>query len=366
MNHRNQIKSKRAIALLLAAVPAIGVILTGCEKKDSGGQYDKLRERIQAAKEKDAAGPADEPVADTAADAVTDEIPAEPMQDPDAKADTEEADVLKEMLLKETGAGIDEVAVFAQEDYDGDGSEEAFALVGETIEDYPEMRTIEGNVWFVTKNGCELLHEGAAMGIYDDMRSMILGHTKYVLFDEVYATAILTYVWSVSNGKAVEAPFSAAGEVITDVPEGEDRFRIMDSSYDCSYYPDTDSWMGHTWKHYYFFYFDDIDEVCEYAGAYITQQTVLFLCGRDLVKELMPKGAKMDSLYCRGNGHIVINYELAGDDCVNYYHYIYNFLEGSFVDDTGEETKEEPLDGICKEALCPDIASYPEVPNPEN
>ena len=561
MNHRNQIKSKRTIALLLAAVCAIGVILTGCKKQNGDGQYDKLRDRIQAAKEKEtgterpAENPADEePSGEPAGDAFYDKLAsivndADPKQwdsfalvdldgdgimelfaanfdgerdDPgicpymivaqdvtgepvinddllfdgvagaggyrgslyllegmgrlrevafyaplgtpadtiyvmedgtieildygyfetdswgdlgDTSADDwdlfehgewkwndkvvteeeydsnleadlrgaretafsdlnwlskekvlqelkkfsasagnvseepheEQGDDLKPILMRKSGATEDQVIVFEQQDYDGDGKEEAFALIGEVVDDPEVMRTVVGNIWFISSDESEkLLHEGIGMGFQEGIRTMTLGKTTYALFDEVYATANLTYVWYVQDGKAVEAPFSAAGEVITDVPEGEDRFRIMDSSYDCSYYPDTDSWMGHTWKHYYFFYFDEIDEVCEYAGAYITQQTVPFLCGRDLVKELVPKGAKMDSLYCRGNGHIVINYELAGDGCVNYYHYIYDFLKGSFVDDTGEETQEEPLDGICKEALCPDIANYPEVPNPEN
>ena len=50
---------------------------------------------------------------------------------------------------------------------------------------------------------------------------------------------------------------------------------------------------------------------------------------------------------------------------MNYYHYIYDFALDCFVDDCGIETGEEPLAGICKEALCPDIANYPEVPNPD-
>ena len=44
--------------------------------------------------------------------------------------------------------------------------------------------------------------------------------------------------------------------------------------------------------------------------------------------------------------------------------YIYDFSKESLVDDIGEITGEEPLWGIYLEALCPEIANYPEVPGP--
>ena len=354
---------KKAIALILVCILTCSVILTGCGKKSSDDRFDKLRDRVAAAKEN-----AEEPEESAKPEREEPETADPERADSAAEEDgDEESDDLKTVLMRKSGATEDQVVVYEQQDFDGDGKEEAFALIGE-VEDDPElMKTVVGDVWFISSDEREqLLHEGVGMGFNEGIRTMTMGPRTYALFDEVYATAILTYVWYVDGGKAVEAPFSAAGEVLTEVPEGEGRFRIMDDSYDAMYDPESDSWMGHTWKHYYFFYFPDIDEVNEYAGAYITQQTVPFLCGRDLVKELVPKGAKMDSLYCRGNGQIIINYELAEGGLVNYYHHIYDFLNGYFVDDVGEETGEEPLAGICKEALCPEIASYPEVPNPEN
>ncbi len=273
---------------------------------------------------------------------------------------------LKDILIGETGAADDEIAVFAEDDFDNDGAKEAFSLVGEVMEEYDDRKVIEGTVWFVNEDGCRKLHEPQGMGMFDEVLYMTFGDTTYVMFDEMYATALVTYVWTVSDGEAAEAPFSALGEVITDTSDGEDQFRIMDSSYDGMFNPETSSYMGHTWKHYYFFYNDQDDKVYEYGGTEINRENVVFLCGRDLVGELIPERDQITGIFCRGNGLIVINYEHIADGCAMNYHYIYDFTKGYFVDDMGLETGEEPLDGICKEALCPEIANYPSVPGPDD
>ncbi|MBP5384755.1 MAG: hypothetical protein J6Y57_07260, partial [Lachnospiraceae bacterium] len=344
---------KKTILLTTLCLMA-GLLFTGC--KGSGAdeelKLDQIKKRIESVAE-----------TKTAADETKN---TEESATPGQAADETQAD-LRELLIRETRAAENEIASFLQDDFDGDGTEEAFALVGQVIDDWDSMKTVEGTVWFVSKDGCTDLYAASGMGLSDRTRMMQMGDTKYVLFDEVYATGLLTYVWSVSDGQAKQAPFSALGEVLTDTPDGAGRFRIMDSSYDCMYNPESSSWMGHTWKHYYFFYNDDDGpgRVEEYAGTPIDADTVQYLCGRDLIGDLIAPGDQVDSVFCRGNGLIVINYEHFADGCAMYYHYIYDFSKGCFVDDTGVTTGEEPLDGICKEALCPSIASYPQVPTPD-
>ncbi len=281
----------------------------------------------------------------------------------EGREDSSGAD-LKKMLLEESGAKESQIAAFIQDDLDGDGEEEAFAVIGEEVDDYGDQKIIDGTVWFAGAGGCEPLHGPAGMGLYDRIRTMKMGDNEYVLFDEVYATSLLTYAWSVSGGEAVEAPFSTLGEVLTDTGDGPDRFRIMDSSYDGMYDPDIDSWMGHTWKHYYFFA-DENGDVREYAGTETVRENVIYLSGADVVGDKLPAGDKMTSLFCRGNGLIVMNYEHTEDGYVTRRHVIYDLTEGHYVDDAGEPNDGQPLDGLCKEALCPEIASYPELPVPD-
>ena len=305
-----------------------------------------------------------------AVEAITIKEPAQPEEEEikteeEAEAVAENAD-LKSALMKEANVSDEEIISFVQDDYDGDQKEEAFAITGQVIDDYGEMRIVEGSVWFVSGDGCTNLHPSGGMGMSDAIRFMTMGDGKYVLVDDVYATSIVTYVWKVSEGKAVEMPFSALGEVLTDTPDGEGRFRIMDSSYDSMFNPETGGPIGHTWKHYYFFYVPETDEIMEYGGTDISADDVKTLCGRDIIGELILPRDTVDDVFCRGNGLVVINYEHIADGCVMYYHYIYDFINGRFVDDTGQECGEEPLEGVCKKALCEEIANYPRPPLPEN
>ena len=271
---------------------------------------------------------------------------------------------LKKDFMEKTGKKEADIALFEQDDYDGDGKEEAFILVGEVVDEYEDNKTVSGSLWFISEKDCKKLSDTISMGFNAPLRTMKMGKTDYVLVDEVYVTARVTQVWYVSEGKAVEASFSSVGEVITGMEGDPDRFRIMDSSYDATYDVSSDVWMGHTWKSYYFFYDSEDDKIHEYGGTDIDDATAEYWCGRDIVDELLPKGDKIDSLFCRGNSLIVLNYEHEQDGCIDYYHYIYDFNKGCLVDDTRNETNEEPLNGIYLEALCPELASYPEVPGP--
>lgn len=271
---------------------------------------------------------------------------------------------LKELLLKKAGASEDELCNYIEDDFDGDGKKEAFALIGTEFDEFDQM-IVEGAVWFVSANECKNLRQSTGMGISESPRHMTVGGTDYLLFDDLYVTESVTYVWSVSDGTVIEAPFSGVGNVYTDPSDEKDCFRILKSAYDGEYDHTIDAPIGHTWKNYYFFYNDETGRVEEFAGTAISQDNVPFLCDIDIVEEKLPKGDKVDSLFCRGNGLIVLNYEHEEDDTTYYYHYIYDFTKGYYIDDYGDEvTGDEPLMGTCAVTICPDIANYPEVPGP--
>ncbi len=287
---------------------------------------------------------------------------AEPEEPEEVEKAEDGRDELLEKVLKKSGAAEEKLQCFEYDDFDNDGVYEAFALIGEKMDDYGDGPVVEGALWFVTADKCEQLAETGGMGYRDTARTMEIGGTNYVMFDEIYVTEAVTRVWYVSGG-AKEAVFSGCGNVAE--PTEKDRFCIMNSSYDAFLDPDMGMPSGHTWKYYYFFYNSEEGEVNEYAGTTIDAATVEFLCGRDLLAEIMSDSDTIDSIFCRGNGHIVINYEYNEGGTVNFEHYIYDFTEGHYVDDYGQKLSEaEAQLGTCASSICPFIASYPEVPGP--
>ena len=276
------------------------------------------------------------------------------------------ADILWDTLIDETGATEDEVAAFVRDDFDDDGIEEAFALIGTVSEDWDDITRISGNLWYVSPEGCVALRSSVGLGIGDEARFMTLGDTVYILFTDYFVSESYTYVYSVENGKVSEAGFSGVGYVAPD-DKYSDRFTITDSSYDMNYDAELGFMIGHTWKKYYFFYDSETDNVYEFAGTTIDEATVNYWVKDIIVNELVPQDCTIDNIFMRGNGLIVINYENASDDgSISYYHYIYSTEKGSFIDDMGTEIEATPLDGTYQYCLCPDIASYPEVPGPND
>jgi len=353
---------KRTICLIV--IMAV-LVLTSCGKDNESVEPSAATEEaVQPADTQEAVQEQEEKAEPTAEAAVT--KAAEPAEDKtvaDQKPEEKE-DALKADFMEKTGKKDEDIVTFYEDDFDHDGIKEAFVIVGEAVEDYGDYKVIDGNVWFIGSKECKKICETMGMGFSDAIRDMKLGDTDYLLFDEIFVTALLTDVWYVSEGRACEASFSKVGQVMEGLEGDPDRFRIVDSSYDALYETADDIWMGHTWKSYYFFYDSEDGKIHEYGGTEIDDATAEYWCGRDIVEEFLPKGDKINSLFCRGNSLIVMNYEHEEDGCINYYHYIYDFNKGCLVDDSRGETTDEPLAGIYLEALCPEMASYPEVPGP--
>lgn len=264
-------------------------------------------------------------------------------------------------LLEASDAKDSDIQYLCHGDYDGDGAEDAFALIGKPSEGLDGETLAEAALWFSGKSGCVKLGESVGMGFRPASREMKIGGVNYLIFDDLFVTQAVSHVWYVSNGKAREAVFSGLGEVVTDL-DGEDKFRIMDSSYDSFYDSDIGSMVGHTWKHYYFYYDSSKKKIFEYAGGTTDENVAAKLCGFDIVGELMPADANIESLFTRGNGMVVLNFSYPSGGGRQYCHYIYDFNKGSLVDDTGNPTGKTPLDGTCLASLCPKIAAYPDYP----
>ncbi len=270
-------------------------------------------------------------------------------------------ETLESRLLSKAGVTKDKLQFYRQDDFDGDGQQEAFALIGGKSDMDWTVPIVEGDVWFVSPRSCKKLHDNEGMGFGGEYRTMKLGNLTYVMFDEQYATGVRTDVWYVSDGRANDAWFTEKGYVIP-LENDNEHFCIEDSSYDCMYDPEVNGMLGHTWKYYYFYYEPKYGTVQEYGGTEIDRATVTEVCGKDIVSELITSTDQIDTIYYRDNGQIIINFSRKEDGCIYYYHYIYNLPRECLVDDTAMETGKEPLQGIVLKALCPDMASYPEKP----
>lgn len=274
------------------------------------------------------------------------------------------SDHLYDLLLDNAGCSDDEVIVFERDDYDSDGNEEAFAIVGEEIEPYDDGTVyVDGEVWFVSENECRIIHRTFGLGTGEEARHMTLGDVNYILFDEFFVSESYSFVFYVDKGEVWETDYSGLGYVLASEDE-ENRFTITDSSYDMMDEPDI-GLIGHTWKKYYFFYDSEYGNTYEYAGTTIDEATVSYWCDDIIVNEIVPEGSTVSNIFMRGNGLIVINFETEEDDgSIRYYHFIYSTEKESFIDDAGKETDSTPLDGIYLNCLCSMMASYPEVPGP--
>ena len=344
-------KNKKAVKLL--GIVLAGVLMSGCTinlPQTVPAETASTKEEVSAV--------ADSSEVKEETSSVTEETQISSQGETAQNVQTD----LKAKLVEQQNVDEKAIVYFNQDDYDGDGKEEAFALIGEEEDEYGEQTLVNGDVWFVSESECKRLTETMAMGFNESSNVMTMGTTNYVLFNEVFVTSLLTHAWSVENGKAVEAPFSKVGSILTGY-DGENRFRIVDSSYDCTL-DDTGMMTGHTWKSYYFFYNPETDEINEYGGTDVDSDAAEGLCGIDIIEKYLPKGDQADSLYIRGNGLLILNYEHKNGEFTEFYHYIYDFDKGYLVDDAREETDENPLPGVCRKALCPELAVYPQIEGP--
>lgn len=262
----------------------------------------------------------------------------------------------KEKIAEASKSPQEDIRFFDMDDFDGDGEYEAFALVGDEPEyDFYEGGLVVGQVWFVNGLGAQPLTDGVGMGYSAQGRRLDFGDKRYVVFDDIYATGTLSYVFEVSGKEVTEAPFSQYGTVQD--PDG-DTFTIIDSSYDSEQDPDMEWPLGHTWKSYYFYYDKESGQVKEYGGSEISIDEANELTGHDLEAECLSPEDELGTIYYRQNGIININYSRTDTDGYIYYRHRNFCMESeSFLDDWGEESDEEQY-GTYLPSRCPEIAVY--------
>jgi len=256
---------------------------------------------------------------------------------------------LKELFLSQSGIDEEDILTFVADDYDRNGSYEAFTLVG-AVSEYDDAK--EGEIWFVDENQCLMVIPQKVYWSADG--KLDFERRAYAFFNEYYATGALSHVWTVKEGKPVEDEISCKGEVSQKVENND--FQITDSTYDMM--RDSDgNMLGHTWKPYYFYYDEEGDCIHEYAGTEITANEAAELAGKDLVGEAVPQGAVPDSIIKRENGIIHINYHTEDEFGATFNHVSWNIKEKRYINEYDNSYIADPIaqDGIYLKSL---LSSY--------
>ena len=266
---------------------------------------------------------------------------------------------LKGELLNKSGASESDIVMLHEDDFDGDGKEEAFAIIDNNT-DFENGELVKGSIWFVGYDSCVKILESEEAIINPEDRIMKLGDIQYILFNEEPATGMYTYAWYVTGSRVQQAVFSGVGGIVMPTIYGD--FRIVHNSYDALYDPINNITTGHTWKSYYFYYDESDKQIYEYAGTPMDVETAKQYCGTYLT-DLLMESDQVDGYLWHDNGLIVMNFERADGTDVRYYHYILDICSYSLIDDSGKAASEEPLEGVYLRTIISTMARYPEVPD---
>lgn len=257
-----------------------------------------------------------------------------------------------EKRLTEEKSG-DKVLEILFGDYDGDGSNEAFAVTGDEskagLNQMVGKKLNEGALWFVSRGRAELLRKKSAAASAQKLQTE---KNTYCVYEEYGKDSSLSYVWRVRNGEPAEEKISGkvggvklTDDGITAALYAEDAMCFEEDGELICY--------GTTQKPYYFF--DDGEGLKEYGAVEIKIEDFLRLDGAEkILDEIEEKNNKVISLFYRGNGLININYRrkavdeyICGNSTVKY--------DGSSVE------KYRSHNGVYA-AAATDSAEYPESP----
>lgn len=183
------------------------------------------------------------------------------------------------------------------DDYDGNGTYEAFAFVSVNPSPYGADFWYEGALLMITDNSLQELKRTQECNIGGYCR---FGDTKIIfLADSNGFTSSTSYIWTADGKKPRSMNLSGWGQWFYVDEFGN--VCVLDSSYDGS-----SEHMGHSYKPY-FFYFDGWNFV-EYGAIPITEEEFL-RCGgaEEVLEEIEEEGLTLTNILYRGNGMIHIN-----------------------------------------------------------
>ncbi len=243
-------------------------------------------------------------------------------------------------------------------DFDSDSEAEGFVYYG-----FEDEQFISGEWYFVKANNVELIYNQDVYGFdgYIDC-----GNKKMAYVNEYYTTSDVSRIFEVIDGHAVETNISGIGSInATDIKNTT----IAVSRYDATYDLDLESFMGHTWNPYYFYYDDKEGIFKEYVGEKIAASAdandpegafaakLDELCGFDIYEQIAALEYSFSDAYIRDNGILNINMYIEYESSFDYSNISYDCKHKKFVntwEDNVNTVAEAICDGIYEAAIMPE------------
>lgn len=233
-------------------------------------------------------------------DETTDETTAETTPETEQKSAEQLA---LEALIDERAGGKEaaEICFSIFDDFDGDGTDELFAVYG---------KDGFGTLWYANTNGAWDIYP--AQTEWGEFRTAEVSGDTLILTERLYATGNVTYCFRVENGSPIGIDTFNAGS-LTQTNGAE--FTGIKSTYDFC----TDG-TGHTWKPYWFYY--ENGEFREHLGHSILYENFKdnfggvseeFAYLQPYFDEIKAENGVITDIIVRDNGIVNINYKIIED-----------------------------------------------------
>lgn len=229
------------------------------------------------------------------------------------------------------------------DDFDNDGSYEAFAFEGKTFSDGIGGY---GNILYAASEEITVARDDA---VYDDMFVFEVGDgTKYLCL-RVTGAHNKNLIYGVKDGLPEQTVLSDIGEDFTIL--SDDEFTLIHSAFD-----GISLGGGHTLKPYYFYYDNGFRE---YGATEISVEEFReYVHSSDYLSYIDEKDGEIQSILRRSNHMIHINYRCEIPEALQPVWQNYNL---TFSEQDGTLTLVEENIGIYLPAMVPEIAVYTEI-----
>ena len=247
-------------------------------------------------------------------------------------------------------------------DFDGNGTNEMFALVRNSSDShaYEDSGVMEGRLWYVNTDGAiEVMSQSRRY--YKDPKLLEFDGNSVLPLHQRFESGTLTYLWGVIGGKSYE--LNASGRINGLFVNEYGEIEGIGEAFDSFWSKENNSYSGHTYNKYYFYY--EHGNIREYGGEDITWEDFCRIPGIEAVKNKIEKektrqGEEIASIYYRSNGIVVVNFEKEITDGRKYSNMQVRITENSGkISETWDDSGF--LNGTVKSAFLEELATYPET-----
>ena len=231
--------------------------------------------------------------------------------------DTSDTDYVEAVKSTDNYENIAATQTYAA-DYDGDGQEEAFVIIGQEESDY-----LWGDIWFVdSQKNASILDR--SIGAFTEQEYISWENRIYLLFSYSIGNPCITNVYSVKDGAVVDVlPYGALKSV-----DEKGRIICIQEAYDGDYMEDVPGeegcWTGHTQKAYTFEFRDGVFE--EIGAKEVTLEELKDeSVPIEEFGELLPNSKRQYIL--RDNGELNVNMAMICEDSINFSYATYQLQE---------------------------------------